>query len=376
VRLSGAIQDLRRFCEKHSIPVVASRLGIDIFESSHPLFIGRIGNKGDRAGNFALQNADFIISIGSRLSVSSTGHEYDKFGREATLAAVDIDPVEHKKNTVRIDLFINADARRFLRSLKPGRLGDFSSWAGVCRRWKKMWPVCLPGYRQDKNGINLYYFVDKLSGKLKNDSVVVSDAGSAFYVASQGLQLKGAQRYITSGAQAEMGFTLPAAIGVCFARGKKEVIGITGDGSLQMNLQELQTVVYHKLPVKIFVWNNNGYLSIRATQAKFFGGRFIGTDKRSGVSFPDTAKLAVAYGISFYRVSASRQLSRVIGLVLREKRPVICEVICQSDQEIVPTVVSLRRSDGRLVSKPLEDMYPFLDRKTFHLEMLVRPLED
>lgn len=376
IRLARAIPDFRAFIEKYRLPVVATKLGIDILPSDHPLFIGRIGNKGDRAGNFAVQNSDLVIAIGARLSVSSTGHEYDKFAREAKIVVVDIDPVEHKKNTVRIDLFVNSDSKIFLEKANFAKGPDSKEWADKCLEWKKKWPVCLPEYANEKSGINLYYFVERLSKKLKDDSVVVSDAGSAFYVVTQGLQLKEEQRSVTSGGQADMGFTLPAVIGVSIAKRHGEIIGVTGDGSFQMNIQELQTIVYNDLPVKIFVWNNDGYLSIRATQSKFFEGRFIGTDKSSGVSFPDTEKIANAYGIKYFRASDSSKLDEVLEEVMSYPKAAICEVMCLRDQEIVPTASSYRRDDGTLVSKPLEDMYPFLDRDEFFREMIVKPVKE
>lgn len=376
VRLANAIPQFRAFIEKYRIPVVASRLGIDLLPSDHPFFIGRIGNKGDRAGNFAVQNSDIVVAIGSRLSVSSTGHEYDKFAREAKIVVIDIDPVEHKKNTVRIDLFINSDVKRCLEALTLQKPPDTTAWAEKCLEWKKKWPVCLPEYANEQKGINLYYFVDCLSRKMKDGSVVVSDAGSAFYVVSQGIQIKEGQRYITSGGQAEMGYTLPASIGVSIAKGRGEVLGVTGDGSLQMNIQELQTIVYYDLPVKIFVWNNDGYLSIRATQSKFFKGRFIGTDKTSGVSFPDTEKIANAYGIKYFRAVDSASLNDVVEEVLNYPKAVICEIMCLRDQEIVPTVSSYKKEDGTMVSRPLEDMYPFLGREEFKREMIVKPIEE
>ncbi len=374
IRLSHAIPEFKMLLKHSPIPVVASRLGIDLLPSDYPLFIGRIGNKGDRAGNFAVQNADLVLSIGSRLSVSSTGHEYHTFAREAKIIVVDIDPIEHKKNTVKIDLFINADAKNFMEQVQNLEFPVSSDWINKCRVWKKKWPVCLPEYGKHKRAINLYYFTDRLSLKMKDDSVVVSDAGSAFYVISQGIQLRKRQRYITSGGQAEMGYTLPACIGASIAKKSGEIIGVTGDGSFQMNIQELQTIVHYKLPVKIFVWNNNGYLSIRATQSKFFEGRFIGTHKETGVSFPDLKKIANAYGIPYFKVSDSRKLDDVIGKVLRSPKAAICEVICFPDQEIVPTVSSVKKEDGSMVSKPLEDMYPFLDREEFKEEMIIKPL--
>jgi len=376
IRLAKAIPQFRAFIEKFRIPVVASRLGIDLLPSDHPLFVGRVGNKGDRAGNFAVQNSDLVVAIGSRLSVSSTGHEYGKFAREAKIVVVDIDPIEHKKNTVRIDLFINSDVKRCLEVLTLQKLPSTKAWGEKCSAWKKKWPVCLPEYANEEKGINLYYFVDRLSRKMKDGSVMVSDAGSAFYVVSQAIQIKEGQRYITSGGQAEMGYTIPASIGVSIARGKREVLGVTGDGSFQMNIQELQTIVHYDLPIKTFVWNNDGYLSIRASQSKFFEGRFIGTDKTSGVSFPDVEKIATAYGIKYFRAADSASLDDVIEEVLNYPKAVICEVMCLRDQEIVPTVSSYKKEDGTMVSRPLEDMYPFLDREELKKEMIVKVVDE
>ncbi len=376
IRLGSSIEEFTKFVEKFQIPVVSSKLGTDLLPSAHPFFIGRIGNKGDRPGNFTVQNSDLVLSIGCRLSVSSTGHEYDKFARKAKIIVVDIDPVEHKKNTIKIDLFVHADVKIFLERINnypPSAVK--SSWVEKCQHWKKKYPVFLPEYAEDKGGINLYHFINSLSEVMPDDAAVVSDAGSAFYVTTQALQLKTGQRSITTGGQAEMGYSLPAAIGVCYAKNKGQTIAITGDGSFQMNIQELQTVVHNNLPVKIFVWNNDGYLSIRATQRKFFDGRFIGTDSTCGISFPDIKKIAYAYGIKFFRLCKSKNLSKQIKKVLSYPGPVLCEVICMRNQEIVPTVSSLRKDDGTMVSKPIEDMYPFLDRDEFRSEMIIEPLD-
>ena len=205
---------------------------------------------------------------------------------------------------------------------------------------------------------------------------LVGDNGEqGVYPTSQALKIKGNQRYITSGAQADMGFTMPAAIGTCFAK-NGEVVGITGDGSFQMNIQELQTIVHYNLPLKLFVWNNNGYLSIRATQRKFFEGRAIGTDKDSGISFPEIEKIALAYGIKYFIAKEVSELDCILENVMDYDGPVLCEIMCPENQEIIPATASLKREDGTMVSKPLEDMYPFLSREEFKKEMINKPLEE
>ena len=376
IRLGKAIPVLETFLEKFQIPVVTPFLGLDLLPGDHPLFIGRIGTKGDRPGNFAVQNADLVVAIGSRLSVSSTGHEYDKFARMARIVVVDIDPIEHKKRTVRIDRFIHADAKLYLEMLTalpapPPR----RAWIEKCQYWRTRYPICLPEYAAGAKGINFYHFTTCLSQVLPDGAVVVADAGSAGYVTRQALRLKRGQRAILSGGQLEMGYTLPASVGVCFARERKQVIGITGDGSFQMNIQEMQTIAHYDLPIVLFVWNNNGYLSIRTTQGKYFEGRLIGTDRTSGVSFPDLEKIAYAYGIAYCRLERSQDLAGQIGKILASPKAVLCEVVCDPEQEVVPIVASARRDDGTMVSRPLEDMYPFLDREEFHREMIIPPLD-
>ncbi|MEK7618162.1 MAG: thiamine pyrophosphate-binding protein [Patescibacteria group bacterium] len=376
IRIGRAIPEFREFIEKYQIPVVGTYLAIDYLPYDHPLFIGKSGLKGDRAGNFALQNSDLILNLGSRLNITVTGYEYKLFAREAKIVVVDIDPKEHQKNTVKIDLFVNADVKIFFSAMNESFTAGGKEWLEKCLSWKQRYPVCLPEYAQTKNGINLYYFVDRLSKFLKDDSVVVADAGSAMYAPAQGLKLQKQQRFLISGGDAEMGFTIPASVGVSMAGNKREVIAITGDGSFQFNIQELQTIVYHKLPIKLFVWNNDGYLSIRFTQRRFFAGREHGTDKTNGISFPDLEKIAYAYGIHYIKIPDNEHLDDAISRVLDYRGPVICEVICIPDQEIIPTVSSKKREDGTMVSKPLEDMYPFLDREEFKEQMVIEPLKE
>lgn len=375
VRLSGAVETFKTFIHKYNIPVTTSYLGIDLLNTSDKLFVGRLGVKGDRAGNFAVQNADYILVLGSRLSVALTGFEYNLFAREAKITVVDIDPKEHQKGTVDINNFINADVNDILKKLNCVEPIKFdSAWVDKCEDWKNRWPVALKRYESEEK-INKYTFIDYMCKYLHDDTTVVSDAGSAYYVTAQTLRIEKNQRFITSGAQADMGFTLPASIGASVAS-KSEVVAITGDGSFQMNIQELQTIVQYQLPIKIFVWNNNGYLSIRATQTKFFDGRLMGTDSNCGISFPELKKIADAYGIKYYKAEKLEDLDVVLPQVMAENAPVLCEIMNPEMQEIIPTVSSVKRDDGTMVSKPIEDMYPFLAREEFEKEMINKPIEE
>jgi len=373
VRLSGSVDKLREFASKNNIPCAVSYLAADYFEQDNPNYVGRLGIKGDRAGNFALQNSDLIISLGSRLSVCLTGFEYKLFARESKLIVVDIDEDEHKKNTVNIDQLICADVGDFLKNIENKITPKASKdWPNKCIHWKNKWPVYQEGY--DTDTVNMYEFTKALSELASEDSIVVSDAGSSYYVTSQSFTLNNKkQRYITSGAQADMGFTLPAAIGACIAA-NKPVIGITGDGSFQLNIQELQTIKHYNLPIKLIVWNNNGYLSIRATQNKFFDGRRIGTDLESGVSFPEVGKIASAYELPYVKINNVAELREKLADVIAASGPVICEVMCPENQEIIPAVSAVKNNDGSMTSKPIEDMYPFLERDEFLNEMIVKSI--
>lgn len=376
IRLSETCEEFRYFVEKHNIPFVCSRMGTDVLPTLHPLNIGRIGNKGMRSANFTLQNADLVLVLGSRLSVSSTGQEYEYFAREARVHVVDIDEEEHQKNTVHIERFYHMDLRRFFKCMEDMPPVNVSLWTEKCIYWREKYPVCLSEYYKSEL-INVYAFVEELSKQLRADSVIVSDTGSTIYVPPQTLKTSTSQqRYITSGAQAEMGFALPAATGVSMADNRREVLVLTGDGGLQMNIQELQTIKHYQLPVKLFVWNNNGYLSIRASQDKLCNGRKIGTDPSNGVSFPDLEKIAWAYGLKYVRIPNTASIAGGIRETLQYSGPVVCEVMCIPNQRIIPAVEARVREDGTLASSPLEDMSPFLPRDEFLSEMIIKPVSE
>jgi len=379
IRIAGAIEELLHLSALANIPIVTTYLGIDVIESNSPYYVGRIGIKGDRAGNLAVQNSDLLIVIGSSLPVAETGYEYSEFARYAKKVVVDIDLTSHKKNTIFIDLLVKGDAKEFIQKvsqLVTDHIITFSQdWLDTAISWRNRYPVCLPEYAHLNERVNIYYFVDALCRQLESQDIVVTDAGSAFYAGSQAVQIKKGMRYITSGGFATMGFSLPASIGTSIAANKQQVMCINGDGSFQQNLQELQTIVHNKIPVKIFILNNEGYLSIRFTQCRYFENRLIGEGCTSGVSFPNSEKIAQAYGIPFFRIHNNRELEDVLHNVLDRDGPVICEILTPPDQEIIPTVASQKLPDGSMVSKPLEDMYPFLDRNEFNENMKIKPLK-
>ena len=372
VRLSGAIQSLVLFARSQDIPIVTTYLGIDVIDSTHPNYVGRVGIKGDRAGNFAVQNADVLIVIGSSLPVAETGYDYENFAPKAKIVVVDIDQTAHEKNNVKINLMFEMDAYQFLKRMfkiyEEEQIGSSPNWLARCIAWREKYPVNLPEYTDLEDTVNIYPFIDVLCQKLTDSDIVVTDAGSAFFAGAQAVKIKQGMRYITSGGLATMGFGIPASIGASIAAKNQRVICITGDGSFQQNIQELQTIVHYKLPIKIFVLNNEGYLSIRLTQTKLFDGRLVGEGKESGVSFPDLENIAFAYGIPYYRVFNYPGLL-ILDHILQLNGPAICEVITPHYQEIIPAAASYRKEDGTMESKPLEDMYPFLPREEFEEDM-------
>lgn len=379
VMSSGASAALQRFATENRIPIVSTYLGIDGLVTENAVYVGKIGVKGDRAGNLAIQNADFILALGTSLHVSATGYEYADFAREAKLIVVDIDPETHQKETIKIHRFVQSDVGEMVSSLsaeaKGQSLPDWTDWNENCRAWKSRYPVDLKEYSEGPE-INIYKFVSRLSELAPENAVFVSDAGSAYYAVSQGLKISNsAQRYITSGAMATMGFTLPAAIGASFSAGPEcPILAVTGDGSFQQNIQELQVIVQHKLPIKVFVLNNGGYLSIRASQKNYFESREIGAGPDSGLTFPDSLKVASAYGIESEKVEDLADLDSAIARAIAWDGPFILDVSTPPDQLIIPTVSSSLDQNGVMKSRPLEDMFPFLDRKEFLGNLHIKPI--
>lgn len=364
VRAAHAVAEFDELIHRLGIPV-ATAWTCDLIASDDALYCGRQGTIGNRAGNFTVQNADVLLILGSRLNIRQTSYNWQSFAPRAFRVQVDIDAAEFRKPTVQPNLGIHCDLKQFLPALLRQcdadnyRAGSHVQWLEWCHERVQRYPVVQDRQRQSGPPLNPYYFVEQLSNKLADDDVVVCGDATACIVPFQTLHLRKGQRLISNSGSASMGYDLPAAIGAAFARSGKRVICIGGDGSLQMNAQELQTIVHHHLPVKIFVMNNSGYLSMRMTQAGFFG-RLTGESATSGTSFPDMVKVACAYGIPAMRLDRESQLGE-IDRTLAADGPALIDVILDRTQEFEPRSRARQLDDGRIVSPNLEDMYPFLD---------------
>lgn len=382
IRLGGVMKDFRYLVELLGIPVITGMSSVDAMESDSPYYGGRTGATGDRAGNFTLQNSDLLLAIGNRMGFAQTGFRYESWASKAFTILNDIDENELRKPNLHVSVPVVGNCRDFIRKLiqeaeKLGASGgnpvfQGESWRQQCRSWREKYPVVTgEHYKTLEEGCtNIYAFYDQLSKLMAEGDVLTVSVGTARVAASQAFQVKRGQRFITNPNTASMGFDLPAATGVCIAGNRKPVVCVTGDGSLQMNLQELQTIKENNLPVKIFVINNQGYHSIRQTQQSYFGEPLIGVGPESGdLSFPPLNKLSEAYGLPYYACHSSQELSHVISQVLDEKSYVLCEVFVTKYQKTQPRTASGKLEDGSMVSASLEDMYPFLPREELEENM-------
>jgi len=377
IRTSGAYDDFLDLVKKLNIPIVNAWNATDSIYYNHELCVGCGGSFGDRAANFAVQNSDLIISLGCRLSTRQVSFSYDTWAREAYKIMVDIDSQELIKPTLNIDMPIQSDVKEFIKKFnsylddkKPNQF-NFDSWINICNCWKRRYPVVTDKNYNQKNKVNTYAFLDKLTSKLDEGEKIVTANGSAC-ACIHAYKLKENQRLIVNSGAASMGYDLPAAIGACFANNKEQIICISGDGSIQMNIQELQTIVHHNLPIKIFIINNQGYQSIRITQRSFFEKPFVGIGYDSGdVSFPDMEKISHAYGIPFIRCENNNDLEYCINEALSNDSYYMCEIMVDTEQEFEPKSASKRLSNGEIISSPLEDLKPFLDRNELKDNMII-----
>lgn len=388
IRIAGAHEVFIRVAEALQIPVVTGADSIDCIWDEHPLYTGKGGNVGDRAGNFAIQNSDLLLSLGSRLSFRQVGYRFDTWAREAYTIINDIDAEELKKPTLHVDMPVHADVKDLLETmeevLKEEELSRDAmdgetreaqeQWLAQCRTWKEKYPVVLPRHMEGgtENEANVYAFAHELSARLLEDQIVVVGNGSANVVCGHANIMKKGQRFISNSGIASMGYGLPASIGACIAGSDQDIILVTGDGSIQMNLQELQTVIGRWLPIKIFVINNGGYHSIRQTQKNFFGEPLIGIGVDSkDLTFPSMERLAWAYGFPYVSIHGNKELDEKLEEALAIDGPVICEVFVTLDQNFEPKSAAKKLPDGTMVSPPLEDLAPFLSDEEMDENMII-----
>lgn len=381
VRLSGHYEAFIRLIEKLGIPVVGGWNAYDVIWNDHPLYAGRPGTVGDRPGNFTVQNADLLLVLGCRLNIRQVSYNWSAFAREAFKIWVDVDEAELKKPTVKPDLPICADLRDLLPALAGTAEGTYKGpspehqeWLGWCKERLNRYPVVLPEYWKNEH-INPYCFVEKLFEQLQEDEIIVTGNGSACVTTFQAAEIKRGQRLWTNSGCATMGYDLPAAIGASMAEPGKRVICIAGDGSIMMNLQELQTIIGNNLPVKIFIMNNNGYVSIFQTHRNFFNGVEIGGGPKSGVTFPDFGKVVQAFGFPYVRATRHDEMEDVIRKTLEMAGPAVCELIIDEHVPFAPKLGAKSHPDGRITSPPLEDLSPFMDRKELQQNMII-PLQE
>jgi len=379
IRLSGEYERFLRLADRLGIPVVPAWNSNDLLPDAHPAYAGRPGSLGTRGGNFTVQNADLVLVLGCRMNIRIVSYNWENFARSAVKIMVDIDAAELKKPTLKLDLPIHADLAQFLPLLEKKTLDwmpRHADWLAWCRERVARYPVVLPEYRKDDERVNPYCLVEALFEQLEENDIVVCADGTACVTAFQAAAIKPGQRLFHNSGAAPMGYDLPAAIGAaCAFPEAKRIICLAGDGSVMMNLQEMQTIAGNRLPIKLFVLNNGGYHSIRQTQNAFFPDNIVGCGTDSGLSFPNFDKIAAAFSFAYMRCATHAELSSSIAAMLRTDSPALCEVLLDLRQAFAPKLSARKLEDGSMISPPLEDMAPFLSREELRSNMLV-PLKD
>lgn len=368
IRVSNTLKELNKLASVTNTPIVTTQLGKDIISYEDDSFIGHLGIKGDRAGNFAVQSADFILFLGTSLNVLTTGYEMDKFAPDAYKVQVDIDQEHFDREEVGINKKIYSDLDSFFKVIllecEGSNIGSdrFDNWFKNLTKLKRRFNIMSEGHQSEEGRINIYTALDTINKYSKNGDVVVTDAGSAFYTVGQAWHVKDMQRVITSGGLGAMGWALPAATGAATAT-KNNVLCITGDGSLQTNIHALSVISGYKLNVKVIVLNNSGYISIKNTQNNYFNGNLTGVDNNTGVYFPELNKVAESYGIKYIKINSLELLEESCS-IMNSNESCILDILCNLNQPIIPTVSSKKNDDGSMMSMPLDEMYPFLSEET------------
>ena len=374
IHCAGAEASMRALIEQLGIPTMTTWIAADLLEYAHPLYFGRCGTVASRGANFTVQNADLVIAIGCRMDFSITGFDRTQFARAAEIVVVDIDAAEIAKLGDMPDQKFVCDAGAFIEGLARAAQGKsfaYQAWRERCTGWKDQYPVVLQEYREKTGFVNSYVFTEMLCDALQEDDLIIPGSSGAaidtFWIAAK---LKRGQRAVATGGLGSMGYGLPASIGGCLGRGGQRTISVDGDGGFVMNIQELEVASRLQLPIKYFVLNNNGYGSIRASQSGYFK-QVIGCDPVSGLTLPDIGALAAAFGLPVLRVNEQSSLAQVIAQALETPGPVLCEVMVEPDQAIGPRITSRIGENGVMVSSPLEDLFPFLERAELKANMLI-----
>ena len=380
VHVAHAVPEFAEMIERLKAPVLTTWLAMDLIGDAHPLFAGRPGSIAPRGANFALQNSDLLLTLGARLDMGLTGYAHDKLARKAVKVMVDIDEAEISKMKTSVLLPIIADVgvflREFNRQLAHAELPSYLPWVQRCQDWRQRYPVVQPEHRARQDRVSLYHFSEVLSEELSAADLVASgSSGSAVELILLAFKVKGGQRIFHTRGLGAMGFGLPASLGACLAGGRRRTICIDGDGGFQMNIQELETVRRLQLPIKFFVVNNGGYASIRTSQQNYFQ-HLVAADATSGLTLPDIKKVAEAYRVRSMCIASPLDLREQIRAVLEMPGPVVCEVLAPLEEQRAPRLSSMQRPDGTMISKPLEDLWPFLDRQEFRSNMLIPPLDE
>jgi len=371
IHRAGCEELFLHFLERTGLHVVMPFSAKDLVWEDHPQNMGIFGTAGQRRANFALQNADCLLSLASGLCVAKTGFATAGFAPRAKKILVDIDPGQLHHQPIKPDLAVEADVARFLERLLPrlDRLAPDPRWKAACEDWKARYPLIVPEFLEAKDAVNTYVFMDRLAEAMDGTDTLVTGNGMDIVSHYQAFRIKRGQRTIVTANWGAMGWDLPLAVGACIARDRRRTVLVTGDGSIQLNIQELLTVQNYQLPVKIFVFNNEGYSSIRATQNAFFGGFYVGAEAGSGVANPDFRALASAYGLSYFHLTEAAALDETLRVAMETGGPVLVEVRVDPAQSISPKASAFRKEDGTFESRPLEDMAPFLPRDEVHRNM-------
>ena len=373
VKISKGQKYIRKIVDKYKIPFALTWNASDLIESNHPSYVGKPGAFAERGSNFIIQNCNLYISVGTRLPFMVTGYNSKDFACKAKKVMVDIDENEVKNSKVELYEKVNCDATYFLKILLkylPTKIKLSKSWLEYCKNIRKKYPIVLEKFKSQKKFVNSYYFIDLLSDILNSRDIIVTDMGLSFVGTHPAFKVKRGQKLYTNSGHAPMGWGLPAAVGACYASKKRRIICLVGEGGLQMNIQELATIMHNKLPIKIFIYNNGGYLTIKQTQQLGFGTRIMGSNSSSGISFPDYRKIAQSHKIKYMKIVNNKNLKKKINKILIGNKPMICELMLDHNQEQMPKAINRRMPGGKSVATKYEDMYPFLSSAEIQENML------